>query len=326
MRRRDFLKWQLSGALWLAAGAPLPGVSSMHAPLFPLPSGPGVAQAAQSATSASGTTPDVAVVKGAPAAATHACVGMLGGMGRFVKTGQKVVIKPNMSFASAASLGTNTHPEVVAALVRMCRDAGAASVLVLDNPLAPAEQCIERSGIRTACAEFGDIVQAPTAERFYRELDIDGAQQMTANTFLRDALDADVLIAAPTAKSHSSTGVSLGLKGMMGLIRQRGVMHSRYDLDTAIVDLNTRLRAALTVIDGTYVLSTGGPGGPGKVLQENTVIASADPVSADACAVESFEWYGRRFAARQVSHIRLAHERGLGSMDLAARTVTRITL
>lgn len=112
----------------------------------------------------------------------------------------------------------------------------------------------------------------------------------------------------------------------MGLIRQRGVMHSRYDLDTAIVDLNTRLRAALTVIDGTYVLSTGGPGGPGKVLQENTVIASADPVSADACAVESFEWYGRRFAARQVSHIRLAHERGLGSMDLAARTVTRITL
>ena len=326
MRRRDFLKWQLSGALWLAAGAPLPGVSSMHAPLFPLPSGPGVAQAAQSATSASGATPDVAVVKGAPAAATHACVGMLGGMGRFVKTGQKVVIKPNMSFASAASLGTNTHPEVVAALVRMCRDAGAASVLVLDNPLAPAEQCIERSGIRTACVEFGDIVQAPTAERFYRELDIDGAQQMTANTFLRDALDADVLIAAPTAKSHSSTGVSLGLKGMMGLIRQRGVMHSRYDLDTAIVDLNTRLRAALTVIDGTYVLSTGGPGGPGKVLQENTVIASADPVSADACAVESFEWYGRRFAARQVSHIRLAHERGLGSMDLAARTVTRITL
>jgi len=326
MRRRDFLKWQLSGALWLAAGAPLPGVSSMHAPLFPLPSGPGVAQAAQSATSASGAPPDVAVVKGAPAAATHACVGMLGGMGRFVKTGQKVVIKPNMSFASAASLGTNTHPEMVAALVRMCRDAGAASVLVLDNPLAPAEQCIERSGIRTACAEFGDIVQAPTAERFYRELDIDGAQQMTANTFLRDALDADVLIAAPTAKSHSSTGVSLGLKGMMGLIRQRGVMHSRYDLDTAIVDLNTRLRAALTVIDGTYVLSTGGPGGPGKVLQENTVIASADPVSADACAVESFEWYGRRFAARQVSHIRLAHERGLGSMDLAARTVTRITL
>ncbi len=319
MRRRDFLKWQLSGALWLAAGVGLPAMPSALSPLAFLSPGPGAAQAASA-------QPDIAVVKGAPAAATHACVGMLGGMGRFVKTGQKVVIKPNMSFASAASLGTNTHPEVVAALVRMCRDAGAASVLVLDNPLAPAEQCIARSGIRAACAEFGDIVQAPTAERFYRELDIDDAQQMTTNAFLRDALDADVLIAAPTAKSHSSTGVSLGLKGMMGLIRQRGVMHSRYDLDTAIVDLNTRLRAALTVIDGTYVLSTGGPGGPGKVLQENTVIASADPVAADACAVESFEWYGRRFAARQVSHIRLAHERGLGSMDLAARAVTRVTL
>ena len=158
MRRRDFLKWQLSGALWLAAGAGLTAAPSAFRPSFPLLPGPGEARAAQAE---SGLPPDVVVAKGAPAAATHACVGMLGGMGRFVKTGQKVVIKPNMSFASAASLGTNTHPEVVAALVRMCRDAGAASVLVLDNPLAPAEQCIARSGIRVACAEFGDIVQAP---------------------------------------------------------------------------------------------------------------------------------------------------------------------
>ena len=156
MRRRDFLKWQMSGALWLAAGAGLSAAPSALSPLSFLLRGPGEAQAAQTATGEADGTPDVAVVKGAPAAATHACVGMLGGMGRFVKTGQKVVIKPNMSFASAASLGTNTHPEVVAALVRMCRDAGAASVLVLDNPLAPAEQCIARSGIqigRASCRE-----------------------------------------------------------------------------------------------------------------------------------------------------------------------------
>lgn len=325
MQRRDFLKWQLTGALWLTAGAGLPAAWSALSPgSGPLP-GSGKAWAASGGPDTA-VVPDITVVRGAPAAATHACVGLLGGMGRFVKPGQKVVIKPNMSFASAPGQGANTHPAVVAALVRMCHDAGAASVLVLDNPLAPPEQCLDRSGIRAACAEFGDIVQAPTAERFYRPQDIAGAHQMAGNTFLRDALDADVLIAAPTAKSHSSTGVSLGLKGMMGLIRQRGVMHSRYDLDTAIVDLNTKLRAALTVIDGTYVLTTGGPGGPGKVMQENTVIASADPVAADACAVESFTWYGRRFAARQVSHIRLAHERGLGSMDLASRAMARVAL
>lgn len=303
MRRREFLKWQLSGTLWLTAGAALP-LAALAAP----------------------AAPDVAVAKGAPGAATLACVEMLGGMGRFVKRGAKVVIKPNMSFATDASYGSNTHPEVVAALARMCGEAGAGSVLVLDNPLAPAEQCLDRSGIRTACQEFGDIVQAPSGNRFFVEADIPGAQQMKSNAFLRDVLAADVLIAAPTAKSHGSTGVSLGLKGMMGLISNRGVMHSRFDLETAIVDLNTKLRAALTVVDGTYVLSTGGPFGPGKVLQENTVIASADPVAADAVAVESFEWYGRRFAARQVGHIRLAAERGLGRLDVAGMNVRRVTL
>ncbi len=303
MRRRDFLKWQLSGTLWLAAGAALPGVLEAASP-----------------------HPDVAVATGGPGAAARTCVEMLGGMGRFVPRGARVVIKPNMSFASEASYGANTHPEVVAALARMCREAGAASVLVFDNPLAPAEQCLERSGIRAACKEFGDIVQAPAGDRFFQEADIPQAQQMKANAFLREALAADVLIAAPTAKSHGSTGVSLGLKGMMGLIRNRGVMHSRHDLDAAIVDLNTRLRAALTVVDGTYVLSTGGPFGPGKVLRENTVIASADPVAADAAAVESFEWYGRRFEARQVNHIRLAAERGLGRMDVANLDVRRVTL
>lgn len=307
MRRRDFLKWQLGGTLWLTAGAALP-----------------LASLAEAASPAPG--PDVAVAKGGPAAATRACVEMLGGMGRFVKRGARVVIKPNMSFASEASYGSNTHPEVVAALARMCGEAGAASVLVLDNPLAPAEQCLERSGIRAACREFGDIVQAPSADRFFAETELPAALQMKSNAFLREVLAADVLIAAPTAKSHGSTGVSLGLKGMMGLIRNRGVMHSRYDLDAAIVDLNTRLRAALTVVDGMYVLSTGGPFGPGKVLKEDTVIASADPVAADAVAVESFEWYGRRFEARQVNHIRLAAERGLGRMDVAALDVRRVTL
>ncbi len=306
MRRREFLKWQLSGTLWLTAGAAFPLVSL--------------------AAETPSAVPDVAVVKGSPAAAARACVEMLGGMKRFVRTGARVVIKPNMSFASEASYGTNTHPEVVAALARMCGEAGAASVLVLDNPLAPAEQCLDRSGIRAACAGLGDIVQAPAGSRFFAEAEIPEAREMKSNDFLREVLAADVLIAAPTAKSHSSTGVSLGLKGMMGLIRNRGVMHSRYDLETAIVDLNTKLRAALTVVDGTYVLTTGGPGGPGKVMQENTIIASADPVAADAVAVESFEWYGRRFEARQVGHIRLAAERGLGRMDVAAMNVRRLTL
>ena len=67
-------------------------------------------------------------------------------------------------------------------------------------------------------------------------------------------------------------------------------MHWRYDLDTAIVDLCFRLKPALAVIDASRVLSTNGPYGPGKVLTPGEIIASADPVAADAMTVASYEW------------------------------------
>jgi hypothetical protein len=47
-------------------------------------------------------------------------------------------------------------------------------------------------------------------------------------------------------------------------------------------------------------------------------------VAADATAVASFEWYGRRMEPRQVPHIRLAHERGLGRMDIENLRVQRL--
>jgi uncharacterized protein (DUF362 family) len=70
------------------------------------------------------------------------------------------------------------------------------------------------------------------------------------------------------------------------------------------------------VIDATRVLTTNGPGGPGKVITPKTVIASRDMVAADATAVAMFEWYGKKMEPRQVKHIKLAHERGLGRMDI----------
>jgi uncharacterized protein (DUF362 family) len=103
---------------------------------------------------------------------------------------------------------------------------------------------------------------------------------------------------------------------MMGLVYNRGVMHSRYDLHESIVDLASLLKPDLVVVDGSRVLSTNGPGGPGRVLKMDTIIASADMVAADAQAVAMFEWYGRKLQPRNVKHIRIAHERGLGRMDV----------
>jgi len=300
--RREFIKVNGRGALWLAAlglGLRLPRPAS-----------------------AAPAAPHLVVVTGERQRATRTAVDLLGGMGRFVHPGQRVVIKPNMSFADGAEEAANTHPDVVREVAALCREAGAARVRVLDHPLRRDELCIE--GVRQACAVFEeDMVHGLSQPRFFKDAAIPEAVQMKETQVMQEVLAADVLIAIPVAKSHSSTGVSLSLKGLMGLVWDRGSMHGRYDLPTAIVDLATLLRPALTIIDGSRVLSTNGPSGPGTVLTPNTIIASTDMVAADAQAVREFEWYGQRLEPRQVEHIRLAHERGLGRMDLEALTIRR---
>ena len=294
MSRRGFLRYNARLLLWTAA---------ISAGLrLPRPA-------------AAGEIPDIALAVGDRVPATRAAVDLLGGMGRFVKTGQKVVIKPNMSFAGGPEDATDTNPEVVRELVAMCREAGAERVRVLDHTLRREERCIE--GVQKACEVHGDdIVQAVSRSRFFKETPIPESRQMTETDVMREVLEADVLIAAPVAKSHSGAGVSLSMKGMMGLVYNRGVMHSRYDLHESIVDLASLLKPALVVVDGSRVLSTNGPGGPGRVLKTDTIIASADMVAADAQAVAMFEWYGRKLQPRNVKHIRIAHERGLGRMDV----------
>jgi uncharacterized protein (DUF362 family) len=319
MNRRKFLKLQMKGALLLAAGgtgALLPGVSAAS------PSSP----ATSPGPSAPFGSPDLAVSTGEPGPATRAAVELLGGMGRFVAQGAKVVIKPNMSFANPPEWATTTHPMVVRELAVMCFEAGAASVLVLDNPLRSPQLCMERSGILGACRELGDIVHGVTGSSFYEEVPIPLAEEMNSVRVMRAVMDADVLIAAPVAKSHASTGVSLSLKGMMGLIKNRGMMHWRYDLDRSITDLHSLLRADLAVVDATRILTTNGPYGPGKVVKMDTIIASADPVAADAQTVALGEWYGRRLGPENVAHLRHAHRRGLGRMDIENLRMERVAV
>ncbi len=305
MNRREFLKYQLKGALWMIAG------------------GAGILMPERIVA---GDIPDISVVNGKPGPATRAAVELLGGMKEFVKAGDRVVIKPNMSFASPPERATNTHPEVIRELAAMCTEAGAGRVLVLDHTLQSKELCLERSGIRDACRSIDrKMVFALNDDSFYREVNIPDGKSMKKTEIMKEVLKSDVLIAAPVAKSHKATGVSLSMKGMMGLNYNRGVMHRR-KLHTSIVDLCTVLKADLAVIDGTRVLSTNGPRGPGKILKRDKIIASRDMVAADAYAVSIFEWYGQRFKPGQVRYIKEAHERGLGRMDVENLNVKAIAV
>jgi len=260
---------------------------------------------------------DLVVVSGDPAAATRKALEALGGIGRFVSKGQRVVLKPNMSFANPPERGSTTHPLVVATVARACMDAGAERVVVLDYPLYKTELCLRRSGIPDACKSIRGVYVLGLDERkFFREVKVPQGKVLDRVEVMKEVLDSHVLINLPQAKSHSTTGVSLGIKGLMGLIWDRWSFHARYNINQALADLATVIKPQLTLLDATRALVSGGPGGPGDVVRPNLIIAGVDPLAVDSYGVSVVPWYGQEFKGRQVEHLLVAHQRGVGRIDL----------
>jgi len=289
--RRDFLKTAAAGALLGLVGRP--------------------------AFSDAKEEHDLAVISGEPAGATKKALEAMGGVARFVKKGQRVVLKPNMSFANPPEWGSTTHPMVVATVAQACMEAGAQQVVVLDYPLRRAELCLERSGIREACKPLKGVhVLGLEEKKFFREIKVPQGKVLERVEVLKEVLDSQVLINLPVAKSHSATGVSLGIKGLMGLIWDRYSFHSLYNINQALADLATVIKPQLTILDATRALVSGGPGGPGEVRKPNLIIAGIDPVAVDSYGVTVVPWYGQNFKGRQVEHLLAAHQRGLGKIDI----------
>jgi uncharacterized protein (DUF362 family) len=271
--------------------------------------------------------PDLAVITGEPGMAARKAVEALGGMSRFVQKGNRVVLKPNMSFASGPDRASNTHPALVLAIAQMCLEAGAEQVMIVDNPLQSPELCLRRAGVAEACKGLKNVyVQMFTDHKFYREVKVPQGKVLDRVEVLKEALDSQVLICLPQAKSHSNTGISMGVKGLMGLIWDRWSFHSKYNINQALADLATVIRPRLTVLDATRALTTGGPGGPGEVVKPNLVIAGIDPIAVDAFGVSVAPWYGQQFKGRQVEHLLAASQRGLGKIDVEQLNILRATV
>jgi uncharacterized protein (DUF362 family) len=267
----------------------------------------------------------VAVSKGDPKTCVRKCLVALGGIGKFVKPGARVVLKPNMGFPNSPEWGTTTHPMVVQAVAELCVEAGAHRIIVLENPLRDPRMCREKSGIEAAVKGIPNLtVATPKEAKFYQETLLSGALELKSTAIAIEALKADCLINIPNAKSHSATGVSLGIKNLMGLVYDRQVFHEKMELNRAIAEQLLGIRPALTIVSAIYALVTNGPGGPGKVKPLKTVVASEDPVAADAYTVGLTPWYGRSFRGDQIKHLKIASEMGLGRIDPAHMEILQV--
>ncbi|MCU0253194.1 MAG: DUF362 domain-containing protein [Acidobacteria bacterium] len=245
---------------------------------------------------------------GAIAPMVRAAIDALGGIGRFVAAGDVVLVKPNMAWDRPPEMGANTHPAVVAEVVRLCRAAGATRVLVGDVAVHDTARVAVRSGIAEAAREAGAELVLPDDAGF-REAALGGSVLSTWEVF-RPALSATKLINVPVVKDHALSRLTAGLKNWYGVLGgTRARLHQ--DIDTSIADLAVAFRPTLTVVDATRVMTRGGPTG-GRledVRPVGLVAAGTDPVALDA-------WGARllNLDPRSIGYLALAEGRGVGSI------------
>jgi uncharacterized protein (DUF362 family) len=195
--------------------------------------------------------------------------------------------------------------------VKLCLEAGARSVRVMDYPFGgSAEEAYEISGIAEQVkAAGGEMVVMSRLK--YVPTDIPQAKSLKQAAVYDDALKADVLIDVPIAKDHSLARLTLGMKNLMGLIWDRPAIHG--DMGQRLADLTSLVRPKLTVVDAVRILTANGPTGGNldDVKQLNTIIASPDIVAADSYAATLFN-----MQPEELSYILAGTQRGLGRSDL----------
>ena len=252
----------------------------------------------------------------------RAAVEALGGMGHFVKSGDVVVIKPNICASyHGYEYAATTNPWVVGAIVKLALEAGAKKVKVMDYPFGgTAEQAYRNSGIQAEVEKAGGKMVVMSNIKFIETAIPDGKDLKSARIY-DDVLRADVLINVPIAKNHELALLTLAMKNMMGVIYDRPSMH--WNLGQRLADLSTRVRSHLVIVDAVRMLMAHGPtgGNLADVKKADTIIASPDIIAADSYAATLFG-----YEPDQLGYIKKGVQMGLGIKNLSKLNIEEINL
>ncbi|MCP4115535.1 MAG: DUF362 domain-containing protein [Desulfobacteraceae bacterium] len=270
-----------------------------------------------------GTPSDLVAVKnGEPGAMFDAAIARAGGMGRFVRRGQTVVVKPNIGWNRPPETGANTHPELVKHVVAHCLDAGAKKVYVFDHAVDKGEKCYKKSGIESAVKSAGGIMVPGGHKKYFQKIDIPQGEKLTSTRVHELILESDVYINVPVLKHHSSSGLTLAMKNQMGVVWNRGYYHLK-GLHRCIADFCHVGKPDLNVMDAYRITLRNGPSRAGKddVVIRKTLLLSSDIVAIDSAAARIF---GKN--PEEINHILYGHQTGIGTMDLSSLNIQKINL
>ena len=288
----------------------------------------GLSAALMNNTVAVEAVPDmVAVMGGEPAVMLDKALEALGGIEKYVKKGQKVVIKPNIGWDRTPELAGNTNPELVSALIKKCLAAGAEKVTVFDHTCDNWQKCYESSGIERAAKAAGAIVMPANDEKYYRAVSIPNGKNLKSAKIHEALVEADVWINVPILKNHGGAKLTCAMKNYMGIVWDRRFFHQN-DLQQCIADICTwEKKPVLNIVDAYRILFQNGPQGrnASDVATLKSLIVSPNIVAIDTAALSLFNQV-KKLDLAAASHIGKGEAQHLGTTDLKSLNIKRIKL
>jgi len=272
---------------------------------------------------------DIAVVEGADYYAnTMKAVELLGGMGHFIPKGARVAILPNVQRWHP---GTYTKPEIVRAIIQMCKKAGAEEInclswLTMEN--------WEKTGLEAVLKEEGaNLKLVESDEANFKPVRVPMGKALKEAMIMKEFFNNDVFIDMPITKDHAGNKFTGTMKNMMGLnyrVNNRENFHKpgwKTDindlkhLDQCIADLNTVIFPTLCVVDATEFIITNGPMGPGEITKPQKIVAGQDRVAMDSycCTLWGLK-------PEDIFQIQMARDHGLGEMNLKKVKVAEVKI
>ncbi|MDY6790375.1 MAG: DUF362 domain-containing protein [Thermodesulfobacteriota bacterium] len=226
----------------------------------------------------------MSIVRGEDRVATlRMAVKSLGGIETFIKKGDRVLLKVNAAFATPAMLSATTNPAIISEMTRLCFRAGAASVVVTDNPINDPVSCFGLTGIADAARSAGARVLLPRDELFSPVTVKDAKLIRNWPVLYKPFVNITKVIGMAPLKDHHRSGASMVMKNWYGLLGgRRNIFHQ--DIHNIIMELAMMVKPSVVILDATTSMMTNGPtgGSLSDLKNTNTMIVSTDQVAADA--------------------------------------------
>ena len=254
----------------------------------------------------------VSIVEGEePENMVSEAIDLLGGIDKFIKSGDVVFIKPNVCGGVVGKSGSYTSPEVIAALIELIKEKSSRVIIgEADSEMYDADRMLNETGIRRAAENLGaEVVNLSKGEMVKKV--VPDAYMLKEFKISKVVAEADKIISVPVAKAHSITDVTLSLKCMFGILPEKHkAKYHKSGINMVIADLIKAFPPHLSVVDATIGMEGEGP------LKGNPVALNLIICGDNAVATDSVTSSILGYKPAKIKHLELAAKSGIGPLNL----------